>query len=71
MRAAQNHPAIVEAIERVALASDGLVVSGSAPKVTDCAHFSDRLGHLAAAGALAVKDSLVEYYTKEDRAVPP
>ena len=67
VRAAQNHPTIVEAIDRVALASDGSIVAGLAPKVTDCGQFSDRLGHLSAAGALSVKESLVEYYSRGDR----
>lgn len=62
IRAAQNHPSIVAAIESVAKDFGGLVVAGLAPKVGECSHFVDNLGHLTGAGARYLNAKLAEFY---------
>jgi hypothetical protein len=64
VRAASNQGSIVAAIDRVAAASPGVVMSGPASKVANCSQFSDVLGHLTDEGAKYVHQQLREFYGK-------
>jgi ketosteroid isomerase-like protein len=60
VRAARNHPVIVEGIRRTA-EKDG-ITAGPRPKVASCGQFSDALGHLTVEGAERVRRALREHY---------
>ena len=60
VRAARNHPVIVEGIRRAA--DRGGITAGPSPRVADCGQFSDALGHLTVEGAEHVRGALREHY---------
>ncbi len=65
VRASQQQPHIVNAIQRVVATPDlaGVDVSlGYVPQLDDCAGFADRLGHLTPEAARAVAARVARYY---------
>lgn len=60
VRAARNHPVIVQDIRRAA--DRGGVTAGPSPGVASCDQFSDDLGHLTVEGAEHVRRILREHY---------
>lgn len=60
VRAARNHPVIVEGIRRAA--DRGRITAGPSPRVAGCDQFSDALGHLTVEGAEQVRRTLREHY---------
>jgi hypothetical protein len=69
VRAGSNYPTIVEAISKVA--GEGIVRAGAAPVVADCSWFLDRLGHLTADAAAAIKQQLQDHYLEVQRQGKP
>lgn len=65
VRAARNHPTIVQGIARVA--QRGAITAGPKPTVSTCSHFEDALGHLTASGAEHVQGILRAYYDDTPR----
>lgn len=65
IRTARNHPEIVKGIRRAAARNK--ISEGPAPKVADCDHFRDRLGHLTAEGAEHVRNRLKAHYRETTR----
>lgn len=65
VRAAQNHPTIVQGIARAE--ELGLITAGPNPTVSSCSQFSDALGHLTASGAEHVQAILRAYYDDTPR----
>ena len=64
VRAVQNHPSIVSAIDRVVSASGSRqIAAGAMPIVARCDQFTDLLGHLSPQGALYVHELLVIRYS--------
>lgn len=60
VRAARNHPVIVEGIRRAA--DRGEIAAGPSPEVAGCDPFSDALGHLTVEGSERARRTLREYY---------
>lgn len=59
IRATINHPAIDAAIAGLV---GGDIAAGASPEVAQCAHYSDRTGHLTSEGASYVSGVLGTYY---------
>jgi hypothetical protein len=67
VRAARIHPIITAAIKEVVAESrNQKVIAGATPKVANCDHFSDKLGHLSPEGALYVHEFLLNHYSRID-----
>lgn len=65
VRAAQNHPTIVQGIARAA--QRGVITAGPNPTVSSCSQFGDELGHLTASGAEHVQGILRAHYDDTPR----
>jgi hypothetical protein len=73
VRASWQHAHIDNAIAAVVAARFGTepeVVPGFSPRVRDCDDYSDALGHLTGAGAVAAGRTIGEYYKRIDLPCP-